>query len=193
MVIKKAEYIISCVKSEHYEQFKMPQFCFLGRSNVGKSSLINSLTLRKNLAYTSSKPGKTLTLNFYNINDNFYLVDVPGYGYASKSVSSRIDFGIMIEEYLSSSEYLKKCFLIIDSRHTPTNDDVLMYNYLKHFALNVCVIATKLDKLKRSEIEKSRQTIIKTLNLKCDDELILYSSITKIGREEVLSVISSLI
>ena len=151
MIIKSSEYVISCVKKEQYpNENNLPEFVFLGRSNVGKSSFINALCNRKNLAYTSSKPGKTLTLNFYYINKEFYLIDVPGYGYAQRVMSQRMDFGAMIEEYLNSSENLKKCFLIVDSRHNPTEDDCLMYNYLKHFNIDVVVIATKVDKIPKT-------------------------------------------
>ena len=135
MIIKKAEYIISGTSAEQIPNCNYPEFVFIGRSNVGKSSFINSITNRKNLAYTSSKPGKTITLNFYNVNDDILLVDVPGYGYAQKLVHDRLSYGKMIESYLNNSKNLKVCFLIVDARHKPTNDDVLMYDYLKHYNL----------------------------------------------------------
>lgn len=185
MIIKKADYVTSCVKKEHYQDFCMPQFVFLGRSNVGKSSLINTLTSRKKLAYTSSKPGKTLTLNFYNINDAFYLVDVPGYGYAERSINHRLDFGKMIENYLSSSQYLKVCFLIVDIRHDPTADDILMYNYLKHFGKCVKVIATKCDKIPRSQLVKQKKNVISKLEMDNAEECIVFSSETKVGVETI--------
>ena len=189
MIIKSSEYVISCVKKEQYpNENNLPEFVFLGRSNVGKSSFINALCNRKNLAYTSSKPGKTLTLNFYYINKEFYLIDVPGYGYAQRVMSQRMDFGKMIEEYLNSSENLKKCFLIVDSRHNPTEDDCLMYNYLKHFNIDVVVIATKVDKIPKTQQHKHLKNISSTLDLPLTD-IIAVSSVTKQGIEKVHQII----
>lgn len=189
MIIKSSEYVISCVKKEQYpNENNLPEFVFLGRSNVGKSSFINALCNRKNLAYTSSKPGKTLTLNFYYINKEFYLIDVPGYGYAQRVMSQRMDFGAMIEEYLNSSENLKKCFLIVDSRHNPTEDDCLMYNYLKHFNIDVVVIATKVDKIPKTQQHKHLKNISLTLDLPLTD-IIAVSSVTKQGIEKVHQII----
>ena len=151
MIIKSSEYVISCVKKEQYPNpNNLPEFVFLGRSNVGKSSFINALTNRKNLAYTSSKPGKTLTLNFYYINKEFYFIDVPGYGYASVNRAQQKKFGLMIEEYLEKREFLKRVFMLVDFRIKPTEDDCLMYNYLKHFNIDVVVIATKVDKIPKT-------------------------------------------
>ena len=124
MIIKKAEYVISGTKFEHFPQFNYPEFVFIGRSNVGKSSLLNAITNRKNLAYTSSKPGKTITLNFYNVNDEILFVDVPGYGYAERIKYDRLAYGKMIENYLNFSKNLNSCFLILDSRHKPSEDDI---------------------------------------------------------------------
>ena len=189
MIIKSSEYVISCVKKEQYpNENNLPEFVFLGRSNVGKSSFINALCNRKNLAYTSSKPGKTLTLNFYYINKEFYFIDVPGYGYAQRVMSQRMDFGRMIEEYLNSSKNLKKCFLILDSRHNPTEDDCLMYNYLKHFNIDVVVIATKVDKIPKTQQHKHIKNISSTLELPLTD-IIAVSSITKQGIEKVHQII----
>ena len=190
MVIKSSEYVISCVKKEQYpNSLNQPEFVFLGRSNVGKSSFINALCNRKNLAYTSSKPGKTLTLNFYYINKEFYFVDVPGYGYAQRVMTQRMDFGRMIEEYLKSSENLKKCFLIIDSRHNPTEDDILMYNYLKHFNKKVIIVCTKLDKIKKSQYYKNLKIVKTTLNLDKEDDIVVTSSETREGREEFFEIL----
>lgn len=191
MIIKKADYVISCVKKEQYPNNTLPEFVFMGRSNVGKSSFINALTNRKNLAYTSSKPGKTLTLNFYNINDAFYFVDVPGYGYAARTIGHRLEFGEMIEEYLASSTCLKKCFLVIDSRHAPTEDDCLMYDFLVYNHIDVCIIATKCDKLKMSELNKSLKTIKETLNLSDETQVIMVSSLNKKGIDEVQNLIET--
>ena len=188
MIIKSADYIISCVSKKDYPKNDWPNFVFLGRSNVGKSSLINALTNRKKLAYTSSKPGKTLTLNFYEINHNFYLVDVPGYGYAQKSIDQRLEFGNMIEEYLKNATNLKICFLIIDFRHDITADDLIMYNYLTHYSQNVYVIATKADKLSKNEINKNYKSLTEKLDID-KDKIIIFSAITKLGVNEVLDII----
>lgn len=188
MIIKTSEYVTSCVSVDTYPNQDEAEFIFLGRSNVGKSSLINTITSRKNLAYTSSKPGKTLTLNFYHINNEFYLIDVPGYGYAMHSVEERLKFGKMIEEYLNHSKNLKECFLIIDSRHKPTEDDVLMFDYLNHLNLKTNIVATKIDKLSRNELTKNIKLIAETLNV--DSATILtFSSQTKFGVEKIHNVI----
>lgn len=189
MVIKKAEYVTSCVDKRNYPNVNLPEFIFLGRSNVGKSSFINALTNRKNLAYTSSKPGKTLTLNFYNINDTLYFVDVPGYGYASKTIGQRLDFGKMIEEYLTSQALLKKCFLLVDTRHKPTDDDVLMYNYLLHYDIDVVIIATKCDKIPKMQLNKHLKVIFETLNINDSKICVPFSSTTKMGVEKVWQLI----
>lgn len=184
-IIKNADYLTSCTKKVHYPVTGLPEFVFMGRSNVGKSSFINAICKRKKLAYTSSKPGKTITLNFYNINDSFVLVDVPGYGYAQKLVEDRLKFGKMIEEYLETSEHLKSCFLIVDIRHDPTIDDVLMYEYLKHFNKKVVVIATKADKLSKNQIAHNQKRVKDVLKLSKEDRLIVVSSETRFGLENV--------
>jgi len=176
MVIKKAEFVTSAVNLKGMPEDGKVEFMFCGRSNVGKSSFINMLLNRKNLARTSSKPGKTQTLNIFNINDDFYFVDVPGYGYANVSKSVKQSFGKMIEEYVKKSENLKMVFLLVDYRHKPTEDDVLMYNFLKYNKRPVTVIATKADKLKNSERAKNKQVILETLNLVETDKLIITSS-----------------
>lgn len=188
---KKAEYIISGVKEEHFPKFDYPSFVFLGRSNVGKSSFINALTSRKNLAFTSSKPGKTIALNFFNIDDSYILVDVPGYGYAQRKVSDRLKYGGMIEEYLEKAANLKVCFLIVDIRHNPTEDDVLMYNYLKHFNKKVVVIATKADKIGKTHIIKALKNVKSVLNLQEEDLCFAVSSETKYGIEQIDKIILS--
>lgn len=190
-VIKKAEYIISGTKKEHYPKLNLPEFVFMGRSNVGKSSFINAICKRKKLAYTSSKPGKTITLNFYNINDSFILVDVPGYGYAQKTVQDRLKFGEMIEEYLNTAENLKSCFLIVDLRHDPTNDDKLMYEYLKHFEKKVVVIATKADKLSKNQMAHNLKRVKEVLKLAKEDKAIVVSSETRLGIENVYDYLIS--
>ena len=176
MIIKSAEYVISCVKRSQYPNSDFPEFIFVGRSNVGKSSFINAIVNRKNLAYTSSKPGKTLTLNFYKINNEFFFIDVPGYGYAQRSASMRQDFGKMMEEYFSAPVNLKKCFLIVDSRHDPTEDDILMYNYLKYLNIDIMVIATKCDKIPKTQLIKHKKRIIEVLNISKDEVHALIES-----------------
>lgn len=185
MIIKKAEYVISGTNASHIPNLNIPEFVFLGRSNVGKSSLLNAITNRKNLAYTSSKPGKTITLNFYNVNDQLLLVDVPGYGYAQRLVNDRLNYGKMIEDYLKKSQYLKLCFLVIDSRHEPTDDDLLMFNYLKSYEYQVVVIATKIDKISKNELNKNINVIRKKLEMNSNELLFPISSEKKIGIEKI--------
>ena len=191
MIIKKAEYLISGTKFEHFPKLNYPEFVFIGRSNVGKSSLLNAITNRKNLAYTSSKPGKTITLNFYNVNDEILLVDVPGYGYAEKVKYDRLAYGKMIENYLNYSKNLISCFLIIDSRHKPSEDDILMYNFLKHLEKQIVIIATKIDKISKNELQKNLALIKKTLNLETNDLVFCVSSERRIGIDSIHSYIES--
>ena len=189
MKVTSADFVVSGTKIAHFPEDNLPEVLFCGRSNVGKSSFINALVNRKALARTSSNPGKTQTVNFYLVNKTFYLVDVPGYGYARVSKSMKEQFGQMIEEYLTKRETLKRAFLLVDYRHEPTNDDVLMYQFLKHYDIKVCVIATKMDKLKNSELVKNKKAIIAKLNLDKDDMFIATSSETKKGILETLEVI----
>ncbi len=186
MIIKSAEFITSAVKNSGLPVHEGIEFMFCGRSNVGKSSFINALTNRKKLAKTSSNPGKTQTLNAYHINQQFYFIDVPGYGYANVSKELKASFGRMIEAYITTREQLKLIFLLVDVRHKPTEDDVLMYQFLKYYDKNVCVIATKADKIKKSERAKNKNLITNTLKLDAEDTLILTSSETKEGLEQVL-------
>lgn len=191
MVIKKAEYIISGTNATHIPNLGGPEFVFMGRSNVGKSSLINAIVNRKNMAYTSSKPGKTITLNFYNVNDQLLLVDVPGYGYAQRLIDDRLKYGKMIEDYLQNSKHLKTCFLVVDSRHNPTEDDILMYNFLKHLQQRVVVIATKIDKISKNELQKNLSNIKKSLDLYQEDAIIPVSSEKKQGIEAIHKILES--
>ena len=193
MKINTIELIISAVRESQYPSDKLKEFLLVGRSNVGKSSFINSIIERRNYARTSSKPGKTQTLNFYNVNNDFYLVDVPGYGYASVSKERQQKFGMMIEEYLTNRENLKEVFLLIDFRHKPTNDDLLMYNFLKYYDLSVTIILTKVDKIGRTLREKQLQLIKDTLNIKEEDKYILFSSTTKLGKNDVTSIIDKIV
>ena len=173
MKITSADFIVSGTKIAHFPTDNLPEVLFCGRSNVGKSSFINALVNRKALARTSSNPGKTQTVNFYLVNKTFYLVDVPGYGYARVSKGLKEQFGQMIEEYLTKRETLKRAFLLVDYRHEPTSDDCLMYEFLKAYNIKVCVIATKMDKLKNSELVKNKKAILNKLNLR--DETACFS------------------
>ena len=191
MEITKVDEPIIAVRISQYPEDKKNEFLCLGRSNVGKSSFINTIVNRKNLARTSSKPGKTTTLNFYKVNDDFYIVDVPGYGYAATSKKQIEKFGVMIEEYLKQRPYLKHVFLLIDYRHKPTEDDVLMYKFLKYYNLPVTIVATKYDKVNRSLRAKQDDLIKSTLNPALGDEIIDFSSVTKIGKERVYEIIEN--
>lgn len=191
MKISNVELSISAVRQSQYPVSSLPEFLIVGRSNVGKSSFINTIINRKNLARTSSKPGKTTTLNFYKVNDSFYIVDVPGYGYAATSKKQIEKFGVMIEEYLKQRQYLKHVFLLIDYRHKPTEDDVLMYKFLKYYNLPVTIVATKYDKVNRSLRAKQDDLIKNTLNPALGDEIINFSSVTKIGKERVYEIIEN--
>ncbi len=184
---------ISAVRRSQYPDDGLPEFIMLGRSNVGKSSFLNTIVNRKNLARISSRPGKTNTLNFYAVDKSFYLVDVPGYGYADTSKEEIRKFGLMVEEYLEKRKELKRVFLLIDFRHKPTSDDVLMYNFLKYYQIPVTIVATKADKVGAKEKEKNLKTIKETLDIVVGDNLVLFSSISKLGREEILSIIENIL
>lgn len=179
------------VRTSQYPTDQKDEFLLVGRSNVGKSSFINALLGRKNYAKTSSKPGKTQTLNFYLCNDHFYLVDVPGYGYAAVDKATQKKFGLMIEEYLQTRTNLRAVFMIIDSRMKPTENDEIMYNYLKYYNLSVVIIATKYDKIKNKDQERTLKNIKNTLKVQAEDPVICFSSISKKGRDEVYSIIDS--
>ena len=188
MKINNVELEMIVTRRSQYPTNHQKEFLLVGRSNVGKSSFINTLIERKNFARTSSKPGKTQTLNFYKVNDAFYLVDVPGYGYASVSKDTQKKFGLMIEEYLKSRENLKHVFMLIDYRHKPTEDDVLMYEFLKYYNLDITIVATKYDKVSKNGRIKQDKLIKDTLKFD-DNEFITFSTVTKKGRTEVLSII----
>lgn len=185
MKIKSVELKTMATRISQYPSDNKKEFLLVGRSNVGKSSFINTLINRKNYARTSSKPGKTQTLNFYLVNEEFYLVDVPGYGYASVSKETQHKFGMMIEEYLKNRKNLQRVFMLIDYRHKPTEDDLLMFNFLKYYNLPVSVVATKYDKVKTSSREKQDRIINNFFDLKEKDNIIFFSSITKKGKDEV--------
>ncbi|MEG2457664.1 MAG: ribosome biogenesis GTP-binding protein YihA/YsxC [Bacilli bacterium] len=179
------------VRISQYPTDDKPEFLIVGRSNVGKSSFINSICERKNYARTSSKPGKTQTLNFYQINNKFYLVDVPGYGYAAVEGKKKEKFGLMIEEYVKNRPNLKHVFLLIDYRHKPTENDLLMYDFLKYYNLSVTVVATKYDKIGKSKKDKQDKLIRSTLDIALGDDIITFSSVTKSGKDKVYEIIES--
>ena len=193
MEITSVEEPITAVRISQYPDDKKPEFLIVGRSNVGKSSFINTIVNRKNIARTSSKPGKTQTLNFYLVNKTFYFVDVPGYGYALVNKKQQEKFGIMIEEYLKQRINLKHVFLLIDYRHKPTEDDVLMYKFLKYYNLPVTIICTKYDKVNRSLRVKQDDVIKRTLNVNLGDEIVNFSSVTKIGKERIYEMIENIL
>ncbi len=193
MQINNVELASIAVRMSQYPTDRRPEFLLVGRSNVGKSSFINTIINRKNFAHTSSKPGKTQTLNFYLVNNSFYLVDVPGYGYAGVSAEKQKKFGAMIEGYIKSREDLKCVFMLIDYRHRPSDDDVLMYEFLKFYNLKVKLVATKYDKVKKSARDKQDKIIREALNLEEEEEFITFSTVTKKGREEVYGLIESLL
>lgn len=185
MKIKSVDLTISAIRRSQYPEGERAEYLLIGRSNVGKSSFINTLINRKNYARTSSRPGKTQTINFYNINEAFYLVDAPGYGYAKVSKTKRKKFGLMIEDYIINRKNLRCVFLLIDFRHKPTNDDILMYNFLKYYKIPTVIVGTKSDKIGITQMQKQRNIIINELDLVVGDEFITFSSITKDGRDEV--------
>ena len=193
MKINSVEFIVSAVRRSQYPEDKLPEFLLVGRSNVGKSSFINTLVNRKNIARTSAVPGKTQTLNFFLINKLFYLVDVPGYGFAKVSKKLKNKFGMIIEDYLKERDYLKMVFMLIDFRHKPTEDDVLMYNYLKYYNIPVTIIATKCDKVSKNNYDKNIKIIKNGLNLIETDDLIMFSANTKVGKQEVHNKIAEII
>ena len=187
--IKKAEFVISAVNRKNLPVDGKNEFVFCGRSNVGKSSFINLLVNRKSLARTSSNPGKTQTLNIFLINEAFYFVDVPGYGYANVSKSIKASFAKMIETYIKKREELKMAFLLLDYRHKPTADDVAMYVFLKYYGIPTTIILTKADKLSNNEKGKNKKMIIEAINKYDEDEVIETSVLKKIGIKETLDVI----
>ena len=189
MKVVEAEFIISAVGPKQYPEDALPEIALAGRSNVGKSSLINRMIQRKNLARTSSQPGKTQTLNFYRINQCLYFVDLPGYGYAKVSKSLRREWGKFIERYLLERERLKLLILIVDLRHPPTQDDQMMYEWLKYHRVPICVVATKADKIPRGKWQKHLKIVKETLQFHPADPLVLFSSETSQGRDELWKVI----
>lgn len=193
MVIKSAELETVCGVTSKLPKNQSVEIAFAGKSNVGKSSLINGLLNRKALARTSSQPGKTQTINFYKINGGFYFVDLPGYGYAKVSAAEREKWGKMIERYLHTSEQLKLIFLLIDIRHDPSANDKMMYEWICHNGFMPVIIATKLDKIKRSQLQKQLKLIRTGLELPKETEIFPYSAMTKQGRDEIWNYIENFI
>ena len=192
MIIKDVNLETVCGITSKLPANTQPEFAFAGKSNVGKSSLINALMNRRSYARTSSQPGKTQTINFYNVNDNLYFVDLPGYGYAKVSVEVKAKWGKMIERYLKKSKMLKCIFLLIDIRHDPSANDKMMYDWIVSNGYKPVIIATKLDKLKRSQIQKHVKMVREGLGLAKEDILIPFSAETKQGRDEIWALIDSL-
>lgn len=193
MIINSVDITISAVRRSQYPTDLKPEFLLVGRSNVGKSSFINVIINRKNFARTSSTPGKTQTINFYEVNEQFYLVDAPGYGYARIGKGNKKKFGLMMEDYLTNRPNLKQVFMLVDFRHKPSKDDILMLNFLKHYDIPVTIVATKADKISVSTQQKQRAIILKELELSTEHEFIVFSNITKVGRNEVLEKIERII
>lgn len=192
MIIRKAELETVCGITSRLPENQDPEFAFAGKSNVGKSSLINALMNRKSLARTSSQPGKTQTINFYHINDTFYYVDLPGYGYARVPVEEKARWGKMIERYLHKSAMLKCVFLLIDIRHEPTANDRLMADWIRSKGFAPVILATKADKLNRSQIPRQVKLVREGLGLSGDSTVIPFSSVTKQGREEIWDLIEQM-
>ena len=193
MVIKSVNLETVCGITSTLPVNTLPEIAFAGKSNVGKSSLINGIMNRKSLARTSSQPGKTQTINFYNVNGTFYLVDLPGYGYAKANQQVKAQWGKMIERYLHSSKKLKAVFLLVDIRHDPSANDKQMYQWMRHYGYHPIIIATKLDKINRSQIQKHVKAIRVGLEAEKDTVVIPYSSLSKQGREEIYELLDRLL
>ncbi|MCR6111526.1 YihA family ribosome biogenesis GTP-binding protein [Bacillus sp. A301a_S52] len=193
MKITSAELIISAAKDHQFPGGPFPEVALSGRSNVGKSSFINTLLARKGLARTSQKPGKTQTLNFYFLNDRFHFVDVPGYGYAKVSKKEREAWGRVMESYFTHREQLKGVIQLVDARHKPTEDDIMMYDWLKYHELPVIIVATKVDKIPKGKWEKHVTNIKKELELHDEDSVILFSSETAYGKDRAWKEITRLL
>ena len=193
MVIKSVQLETVCGITSKLPDNILPEIAFAGKSNVGKSSLINGIMNRKSLARTSSQPGKTQTINFYNVNEVFYLVDLPGYGYAKANQEVKAQWGKMIERYLHSSKQLKAVFLLVDIRHDPSANDKQMYQWMRHYGFDPIIIATKLDKINRSQIQKQLKAIRVGLEAQKDTIIIPYSSLSKQGREEIYDLLDSIL
>ncbi len=193
MKITSVNLEVSAVRRSQYPTNDLPEFLLVGRSNVGKSSFINSIINRKNYARTSATPGKTQTINFYLVNEAFYLVDAPGYGYATLSKKNQKKFGLMMEDYLTTRENLKQVFMLVDFRHKLSKDDIMMFDYLKHYQIPVTIVATKIDKVGVTMHQKQRNAILSELELPVGDEFVMFSNVTKEGRNEIYDRIERII
>ena len=192
MIIKSATLETVCGITSKLPDNEQNEFAFAGKSNVGKSSLINGLMNRKSLARTSSSPGKTQTINYYNINDQMYFVDLPGYGYAKANVETKAKWGKMVDHYLTTSKKLKAVFLLLDIRHKPSENDIQMYQWITLSNHPPVIIATKADKIKRSQLAKHLKMIRSTLNVSSEIKIIPYSALTKQGREDIYDILGKL-
>ena len=193
MVIKNVDLETVCGITSKIPDNQLPEVAFAGKSNVGKSSLINALVNRKALARTSSQPGKTQTINFYNINKSLYFVDLPGYGYAKASLKVKEQWGKMVENYLHRSKQLKQVFHLIDIRHEPSENDCMMYDWILHNGYRPVIIATKLDKIKKSQVPKQLNLILTTLKAEKGSIIIPFSAETKQGREEIYAILDKIL
>lgn len=193
MKINKVDLVISAVRRSQYPTDNKPEFLLVGRSNVGKSSFINTLINRKNYARTSSNPGKTQTINFYLVNDSFYLVDAPGYGFAKLGKAKKKKFGLMMEDYLTNRENLKQVFMLVDFRHKPSSDDIMMYNFLKYYKIPVTIVTTKSDKVGITKHQAQRNLLMNELDLVVGDDFVVFSNVTKAGKSEVHEKIERII
>ena len=186
MKIKTAEFVTSAVKKSQYVETGLPEIAFVGRSNVGKSSIINALTNRRGLAKVSQTPGKTKLINFFLLNDDIHLVDLPGYGYAKVSKTEKETWGQTIENYLLERAPLKRVVLLLDCRRTPNEDDVLMYNWIRHYGYDCKIVSTKRDKISNNELFKAEKRIRDTMQMDKDEELLFFSSLNKKNKEEII-------
>ena len=193
MKITSVDLTISAVRRSQYPTDNKPEFLLVGRSNVGKSSFINTLINRKNYARTSANPGKTQTINFYLVNNSFYLVDAPGYGFANLNKSKKRKFGLMMEDYLTNRETLKQVFMLIDFRHKPSSDDIMMYEFLKYYKIPVTIVATKSDKLGITKHQTQRNMILNDLELVVGDDFVVFSNVNKEGKTEIYDKIERII
>lgn len=193
MVIKQVSLETVCGVTSRFPDSPYPEVAFAGKSNVGKSSLINALMNRKSLARTSAQPGKTQTINFYNINNELYFVDLPGYGYARANEEVKAQWGKMVERYLHQSKMLQAVFLLIDIRHEPSGNDKIMYNWIVEQGFHPIIIATKLDKINRSQIQKQVKLIKTTLQAEPDTVVIPFSALNKQGRDEIYALLDRLL
>ncbi len=189
MQIIKSEFVTSAAKKDQYPEPILPEVAFIGRSNVGKSTTINSLTHRRGLARVSNTPGRTRLVNYFIINDSIYMVDLPGYGYAKVSKTEKANLGRITEEYFTTRTNLGKVVMLVDSRHKPTEDDILMYRFIRHYDIPCLIVATKLDKLKRNEIRKNEKIIRETLGMPPEEKVLMYSALTKENLQTVIDAV----